>query len=603
MDERNTIDIGNMLMNSEGVCPNCEKPTTILESLFSARQAGISDVSVCCCPQCHHVYRYELNDGKLVFTEDVTAQFSSGSPEERVRADEAPEEKKEDTGEAKPKKKKAGKKKKAEEKAEEKTVEIPLEEPAPAEVPAAEEASPLPPQMPLASAGEEEEIVQEIIEEFKFSSSEGSGIENPAAEEEMKFCPKCGKSIPARARFCPYCRKALTENRALANLKKYRVPAAIALAVIAIIAALVIYLPNASKRKAYNTALNHLKAGEYQQAVTAFSELGDYQKAPAYVKYCQGVMKFNEGRFEDAGELFRSAGSIENSYNYLSYLSGIEKLAARSVKSSEYTEAADAFDKAKDIADAAGMAAYSRAVGSFVSDNTAEAVSSLTAVVSENSIASDYISQAREILSYIDAVSRLESGEENALEDLAGVLSNCGELVSRKSGDYGSYIEAMNYYKEKKFYTAMCIFNSISDFRDSQKMAESCLQSRPSSGIVYRSGSSKSVGLTIYDNSDGDDMFVKIYNSSDTLVETLYIRDGSKATAYLPAGSFRIALAVGKGSEWYGPVETFGPEGTYQRLLLTGSGEYYSFKSGKYTLKFNVSNGNVNHTYTDYGDV
>ncbi|MCR5067443.1 MAG: hypothetical protein K6A14_05240, partial [Erysipelotrichaceae bacterium] len=467
----------------------------------------------------------------------------------------------------------------------------------------AEEAFPLPPQMPQVSAEEDEEV-QEIIEEFKFSSAKPQADETiETVEEEMKICPKCGRNIPARARFCPYCRKSLTESPVKAAVRKYRVPAAIALAAIVLITALVIFLPNASKRKSYNEAIRQLKDGEYTQAIQTFSELGDYQKAPAYVKYCQGILRFNEGSYEEAGELFRSVGSLEKTNYYLSYLSGVEKLASNSVKSSEYTAAAEAFDKAKDIADAADMAAYSRAVGNFVSDNTADALSALSTIVSDNRIASGYISQAKEILSYIDAVTRLENGEEKALDDLAGVLNSCSELVSRKSGDYGTYIEAMNYYKEKKFYTAMCIFNSISDFRDAQKMADSCLQSRPGNGIVYRASSSKAVGLTIYDTSNGEDMFVKIYNSNDKLVETLYIRDGSKATAYLPAGSFRIALASGKGAEWYGTVETFGPNGTYQRLLLTGSGEYYSFKSGKYTLKFNVTDGNVNHTYTDYGDV
>ena len=109
--------------------------------------------------------------------------------------------------------------------------------------------------------------------------------------------------------------------------------------------------------------------------------------------------------------------------------------------------------------------------------------------------------------------------------------------------------------------------------------------------------------MTIYDTSDGDDMFVKIYDSSDNLVESLYIRDGSSATAYFQGGSFRMAIAYGDYNYWYGPKEAFGSMGTYQRLLLNGSNEYYSFPSGNsFTLKFNVTNGNVDHKSSNYGD-
>ncbi|MCR5066895.1 MAG: hypothetical protein K6A14_02405, partial [Erysipelotrichaceae bacterium] len=167
MDEKNTIDIGNMLMNSEGTCPACGRTVTVLEGLFSAREAGIEDISVCRCPQCGHVYRYELNGGKLIFSEDVSDRFADKSQEAEVKAaEETPAEPAAQEPEAKPKKKTRKKKK-----AEEAPIEIPLEEPQLTETAApAEEAFPLPPQMPQVSAEEDEEV-QEIIEEFKFSSA------------------------------------------------------------------------------------------------------------------------------------------------------------------------------------------------------------------------------------------------------------------------------------------------------------------------------------------------------------------------------------------------------------------------------------------------
>ncbi|MBO4537671.1 MAG: zinc-ribbon domain-containing protein [Erysipelotrichaceae bacterium] len=615
MDPINTNDIGNLLMNSEGTCPCCGSRLTVIAGLLSAKQAGIEDISVCRCPQCGHVFRYELKAGGLEFTEDLTDTFVPGKPEV---AEEAAESAAEETVKAESKPRKKARKTKdcpkcgarvpikdsvcpkcgeafpeeetAVEDAEEKTViDLPAETPAPVEEAVAETE-------PLKAAAiipETDDLITEIVAEAVFRKDE---------EEEMKTCPKCGKSIPARAQYCPYCRKHLVESKAAAGFRKYRLVAAVALAVIALIVAAVIYLPTAAKSKSYNQALKLVKSGEYQQAVDAFNELGDYQKARQYASYCQAVLNFNAGNLEGAEPLFRASGSVENANNYLSYLSGIEKLKANSVKAADYTSAADDFKKAGDIADALSMETFARAIASFINDSFENAVASLRSVIDDGKVASSYLKQAKEIVSYVDAVTRLENHDEKALADLSSVLTNASPLVTRKAGDYATYIEAMNAYNDKKFYTAWCAFNSI-DILDAEQMAASCIQSRPGSGIVYRSGSSKSVSLTIYDTSDGEDLFIKIYNSSDTLVETLYIRDGGKATAYLPTGSFRIALASGNGSQWYGPKETFGPAGRYQRLLLTGSAEYYSFNSGKYTLKFNVSNGNVNTKSSDYGDV
>ena len=64
-----------------------------------------------------------------------------------------------------------------------------------------------------------------------------------------------------------------------------------------------------------------------------------------------------------------------------------------------------------------------------------------------------------------------------------------------------------------------------------------------------------------------------------------------------------MAIATGDSDYWFGPKEAFGSMGTYQRLLLNGSNEYYDFPGGNsFTLKFNVSNGNVDHKASNYGD-
>ena len=94
MDEKNVSDIGSIFMNSEGVCPNCGERVTVLGGLFSAREAGIEDISVCRCPHCHRVFRYELTDGTLNFRDDVTEQFTAPvKPDEEVETEATEAEK------------------------------------------------------------------------------------------------------------------------------------------------------------------------------------------------------------------------------------------------------------------------------------------------------------------------------------------------------------------------------------------------------------------------------------------------------------------------------------------------------------------------------
>ncbi|MBQ4253919.1 MAG: hypothetical protein II712_03740, partial [Erysipelotrichaceae bacterium] len=251
---------------------------------------------------------------------------------------------------------------------------------------------------------------------------------------------------------------------------------------------------------------------------------------------------------------------------------------------------------------AEGMEKYCRALVSFINGND-DSSELFKSVVEEASIPSSYLNRSASIVKYIDAVTRLESGESKAIDDLVAVLNGNDPIINRKAGDYADYIEALNLYNEGKFYSASVIFKNL-DILDSAEKAASCIQKRPGTGIVYRSGNSKAVTLVIYDTQDSRDLYVKIYDKNDNLAETIYIRDGGKGTAYLAAGSYRFALASGDGTKWYGTKETYGPDGIYQRLKVNNTNsEYYSLSSGSWQLKFNVTDGNVHSESTNYGDV
>ena len=171
------------------------------------------------------------------------------------------------------------------------------------------------------------------------------------------------------------------------------------------------------------------------------------------------------------------------------------------------------------------------------------------------------------------------------------------------AGGYTEYVKGLDYLEKELFFSAYTCFKNSYGLKDAEELAETCFQPRPVSGILYRNASSGSVEVTVYDTDDGKDMYLKIYDESNELIETLYIRDGESATAYFQGGAFRMAVAYGENGWWFGPEESFGTTGIYQRLLLSGGDEYFEFPSGSsYSLRFDVDDGNVNRRSSDYGD-
>ena len=527
--------------------------------------------------------------------------------EEEIKEDVLPEEATE-----KPKKKKSTKKKtskKKEEATETEAVEETAEEAV--ETAIEEKIEEIVEEASDTVSEEKEETVDEVTKEISDEIQEEvteEAAEEPAREtadvttEETIQCPHCGKTIPAIAKHCPYCGKAVDEKEAAQSGKKKKTLIIAAVAVVALLAVALFAVPAIQKSNKYKNSLQLLEEGSYLEAANGFRELEGYKDSDDYVVYCGALEALSNGDFDKAISRFESVGELADAGRYVNYIKAVQMIIEDGSEES-YGEAKTLFAETEGLLDSEGMIKYCDGVLAYLGEKDAEAISTLNTVLNDQAINGSYLKAANDIVRFLNAKGLFDKEDYSGLEEFKAIASDGDALVASNASDYANYIEGKQYYEQELYYSASGCFNRCGDFKDAYELAESCYQDRPSSGIVYRDTTSSSVSVTIYDTADEEDMFVKIYDSSDNLVESLYIRDGSSATAYFQGGRFRMAIATGESDYWYGPKEAFGSMGTYQRLLLNGSNEYYDFPGGNsFTLKFNVSNGNVDHKASNYGD-
>ena len=165
--------------------------------------------------------------------------------------------------------------------------------------------------------------------------------------------------------------------------------------------------------------------------------------------------------------------------------------------------------------------------------------------------------------------------------------------------------EGIQYYNDGMYYTARTYFENIYEFDNCMEWAAKCIRTAPKSKVIYRNSKYKSSAMKIKfkaPKNDASYYFLKIYNKSDVLVGSVFLRAGGSATISLKAGTYKVKEASGE--VWFGKKEAFGSDGDYSVMLFNGSNEYYKFRKNYiYTIKLKVSSGgNVGNYWTDYGD-
>ncbi|MBQ6559897.1 MAG: hypothetical protein IJL85_03605 [Erysipelotrichaceae bacterium] len=359
--------------------------------------------------------------------------------------------------------------------------------------------------------------------------------------------------------------------------------------------------PAMQKNRRYQDALKQMERGEYAEAYESLDGLSGYKDADRYITYCNALEYYNSGELDQAIDAFTRVSDLGEAQQYIDYITA-EKTISDSTASKDFVKAAELFNQAGGLLDSKAMAEYCQGITAFL-NNESNAKDLLKKIADKKEVKETYYNNAADLVRYIDAGTAFDNDDLSSYDTLRELASKEEAFVSRMAGRYTEYVKGLDYLEKEKYFSAYSCFSNCQGLKDADELAQSCFQTRPVSGILYRNVSSGSVEITVYDTSDSKDMYLKIYDEKNELIETLYVRDGESATAYFQGGTFRMAVAYGENGWWFGPEESFGSTGIYQRLILSGSDEYYNFPSGaSYSLRFDVDDGNVNRRSSDYGD-
>lgn len=338
-------------------------------------------------------------------------------------------------------------------------------------------------------------------------------------------CVRCGTVLQQGTRFCAACGCPVDDHQNVRwmtpvnsgglqprrdqkrSKKGWLIGGACTAALALTLSILIPALVRNAKQKRYDEAISMLGYGQYAQAMTEFTELGDFSDAATRAAECRMNIAY-----QDAAALFDKG---------------------------EYLSAATAFDRLGAFGDAADRAVECRAENQY-------------------QIAGAYMEE-NQLEKALEALTALTPSGYKDTEELIAYCNN--ELT---------YTAAWEAYCAGKYYTAYTGFSMLTDYRDAADLALACIQTRPKTEQLYRNPdyAKKAVSLKIISPSQEDrPTYMKVFSAeTDALVCTLFFNAQSKLTIRLPQGSYYFNYAYG--TTWFGEQEMFGEIGSYKEMVF-----------------------------------
>ena len=391
------------------------------------------------------------------------------------------------------------------------------------------------------------------------------------------------------------------------NRKALLIAAGAALAVIVVV--LAIYNSDGSR---YDRAIADFEKGKYREAQELFGKITDYEDAAQWAAdsavMAEAEICAANGDYQlalnETDKLTVSADKMDRYRNLMQARAYDQRATERVAEFTETSNSAAADNYRRAFAALGRVVAGEKydageAWSYGMSDSEIEKVYD-EAVNSGDSEIAELAEHSHAGLKCVDAVTRYVRGEYDeaakAFEAL-GDFENSAEMAAKcsetKAAKETAYKEGKKLLDSGKDYQAYKKFEEARPFSDAKAQAEKCRHKLPQTGDLKKN--SGSVSLTINAPKSGDDnnVYVKIYDSSDKVVSTVFIRKGDASTVTVPAGTMTIKVAYG--SDWWGTKDMFGDEGTYTKLNNSGKDTFEFSSSSYYTLQLQIatSNGNV----------
>ena len=352
-------------------------------------------------------------------------------------------------------------------------------------------------------------------------------------------------------------------------------------AVAACVILALVLLPNISEQRRisrYNQGAAYLEQGDYAQAKEIFMALGEYEDAPVLAVYAEKGVAYTSAKeamaqndFESAVSSFEALSGFKDSGELLEECQrALQYEKGKALfEEDEYEAAVEALEAAGDYGDSEALLKKCR-----------------------NILVQRKVVDAMEDGEYALALSLIESEDGEGLENREVMITECKMGIQ--------YAEAEEAFDDERFYTAYEIFSDLGAYRDAQSRAEDCILSKPATGETYHNSEYTASGCSLKidpNRNDGSCTYFKIYavsGSEETLVSCVFINSGATATVRLPAGTYILKTATGKGN-WYGEKQIFGDDGVYLRLLSDDTSDRFTLERyGEYVLTLNsVTGGNV----------
>jgi tetratricopeptide (TPR) repeat protein len=305
----------------------------------------------------------------------------------------------------------------------------------------------------------------------------------------------------------------------------------------------------------YESARALMDDGDYEDAIAAFSSMGEYKDSPEMAVECQKTIDYDDalalmeaGKYEQSRDAFTALGNYHDAadqaktcQNTIDY-----NAAAALMDAGEYQQALDGFAALGDFQDAANQA-----------------------------------KECRNTMDYAAAAALMDAGEyADALAAFSalGAYSDASVQAEQcqKQIDYNAADEA---YQSGFFFTACTEFESLSGFADASSRAEACLQAAPESGELYHNEDfAKKISIYIKNKGESIGLLVKFYSDNGSLASIAYIAPGKKVKVRLPRGQFTAYVAYG--AQWFGDKEYFGSNAFYgmdEEPFELSSGYYYTY--------------------------